>query len=424
MKKRCLAATMCITMIAGIFAGCSGQEEQVANTEQQTTADMEEGGEITVWIPPYAASDAELTDQEFWDAQFDVFEEENNCTVRVEIIPWDGYIQKITTGITSGDGPDVIYIDTPYDLAASGALEPLESYFTEEELEQYIYWDLGKIGETQYVAPMLVGNAVVLYCNMDMLNAAGVEAVPQTWEEFMDACIKIKDNGQQPFLQAWGGMAKSMIMNGFLPFYWQSGGEFLNSDGNPDINNEYGLKTLEFLCSFMENGIFDETITAEDDVKTKFREGQVAMYIGDTGSSDKITEAGINWDFTPALTRTDGKQATWIAADSLAIASNSENKELAAKAMKYMLSAPVMDSFHETMYAMNPITKDAKYYGDERFESMYMEHPEIFHNWPPFGGSDAFYDSLSKNIQLMFMGDLTPQEVLDETMHQYDSQGF
>ena len=117
MKKRCLAATMCITMIAGLFAGCSGQEEQAANTEQQTTADMEEGGEITVWIPPYAASDAELTDQEFWDAQFDVFEEENNCTVRVEIIPWDGYIQKITTGITSGDGPDVIYIDTPYDLS-------------------------------------------------------------------------------------------------------------------------------------------------------------------------------------------------------------------------------------------------------------------------------------------------------------------
>ncbi len=424
MKRRCLAATMCITMIAGLFAGCSGQEEQAANTEQQATADIEEGGEITVWIPPYAASDAEQTDQEFWDAQFDAFEEENNCTVRVEIIPWEGYIQKITTGITSGDGPDVIYIDTPYDLAASGALEPLESYFTEEELEQYIYWDLGKIGDTQYVAPMLVGNAAILYCNMDMLNAAGVEAVPQTWEEFMDACIKIKDNGQQPFLQAWGGMGKSMIMNGFLPFYWQSGAEFLDSEGNPDINNEQGLKTIEFLYSFMENGIFDETITAEDDVKTKFREGKVAMYIGDTGSSDKNTEAGINWDFTAGLTGTDGRQATWIAADSLAIASNSENKELAAKAMKYMLSAPVMDAFHESMYAMNPITTDAKYYGDEKFETMYMENPEIFHNWPAFAGSDAFYDNLSKNIQAMYMGDLTPQEVLDETMQQYDSQGF
>ena len=92
--------------------------------------------------------------------------------------------------------------------------------------------------------------------------------------------------------------------------------------------------------------------------------------------------------------------------------------------MKYMLSAPVMDAFHESMYAMNPITTDAKYYGDEKFETMYMENPEIFHNWPAFAGSDAFYDNLSKNIQAMYMGDLTPQEVLDETMQQYDSQGF
>ena len=103
---------MCMVMLVGLLAGCGGQEEPAAGTETQTatgagtqaSAGSGEGGEITVWIPPYAASDAEQTDQEFWDAQFDAFEKENNCTVRVEIIPWEGYIQKITTGITSGDG--------------------------------------------------------------------------------------------------------------------------------------------------------------------------------------------------------------------------------------------------------------------------------------------------------------------------------
>ena len=240
----------------------------------------------------------------------------------------------------------------------------------------------------------------------------------------MAACTAIQETtGVQPFLQSWGGtVVKGVITTSFLPYYWQAGGEFLDSEGRPAINNEQGLKTLDFLKSFMDNGIYDETITAEDDIKTKFQSGQLAMYVGDTGSASSHTENGINWDFTPALTGEGGVQATWIAADSLAIASNSENKELAAEAMKYMLSAPVMDAFHEEMYAMCPITTDAAYYDNERFQTMYTEQADIFKNWPQFENADSFWDILFKNIQSMYMGDMTPQEVLDDTMEQYESQ--
>ena len=144
------------------------------------------------------------------------------------------------------------------------------------------------------------------------------------------------------------------------------------------------------------------------------------MYVGDTGSAKKTTEAGINWEANPALKGPNGDRATWIAADSLAVASNSKNKELAVAALKYMLSAKVMDAFHEQMYAMCPITKDAKFFDDERFQSMYLDEPELFHNWPAFENSDAFWDYLQKNMQSMYMGELTPQQVLDETMQQYE----
>ena len=424
MKKRWLAMLLGTTMVAGSLAACrnNGGAPEASGDNGGSKDANADGGEISVWIPPYASSDAEVTDQEFWDAQFDAFEKENNCTVKVEILPWDGYGQKVTTGLTSGSGPDVLYIDTAYDLAVSGALEPLESYFSEEELEKYIYWDLGKIDGTQYLAPMLVGNASILYCNMDVLNEAGVTEVPTTWESFMDACKKIKEKTDvQPFLQSWGGTGKGILMTSFLPYYWQAGGEFLDAEGKPAINNAQGLETLEFLKSFLDEGIFDETITAEDDIKTKFQEGKLAMYVGDTGAAKKNTEAGINWDFAPSLVGPSGNMATWIASDSLAIASNSENKELAAKAMKYMLSAPVMDAFHEQMYAMCPITTDAKYYDNEKFQKMYTEQAEIFHNWPAFENSDALYDLLLKNIQSMFMGDMTPQQVLDDAMEQYEA---
>lgn len=409
--KKIAMVVFSVGMAAGLLAGCKSADETTGGKQQ-----------VTVWIPPYAQSDAELTDQKFWDEKFDVFEQENNCTVKVEIIPWDGYKQKVITGLSSGEGPDVVYIDTPYDLVAAGAFEPLDEYFTEEETENYLYWDLGEINGAHYVSPMLVGNANILYCNMDILKKAGFDSVPETWEELQEYCFKIQETSPEvaPFLQGWGVSGKAPIMSGFLPYYWQTGEEFLNSEGKPDIDNEGGLETIKFLKSFQDNGIFDETIVAMDDLQTKFEDGKLAMYVGDTGSSKKLTEAGINWDFTPSLVGPSGKQATWIAADSLAVSSNSKNKELAVKALKYMESAPVMDSFHEEMYAMCPITKDASYNDDERFQNMYLEQAEIFHNWPAFANSDAFYDALVKNIQSMYMGDITPEDVIKDTMKQYE----
>ncbi len=431
MKKKLLAAFLVTAMLFSSLAGC-GQSSSTTSTSVATsegtsvaaegeTTLIGEGKTIRVWIPPYAKTDAELTDQMFWDEQFDAFEAETGCTVLVEIIPWEGYKQKITTGLISNDGPDVVYIDTPYDLVASGAFEPLDDYFTQEEVDNYIYWSLGEIQGQQYVAPMLVGNASVLYCNMDILAEAGYDTPPQTWDELVEYSLKIKEviPDVQPFLQNWGSKTKGALVVSWLPYYWQTGESFLDADGKPAINNEGGLATVEFLKSLLDVGIFDETITAAENPRDAFRAGEVAMYVGDTGSARKTTEAGINWDVNPALEGPNGDRATWIAADSLAVASNSQNKELAVAALKYMLSAPVMDAFHEEMYAMCPITYDAKYTDHEKFQSMYVDQPELFHNWPAFENSDAFWDYLLKNMQSMYMGELTPQEVLDDTMQQY-----
>lgn len=68
---------------------------------------------------------------------------------------------------------------------------------------------------------------------------------------------------------------------------------------------------------------------------------------------------------------------------------------------------------------MQPVTVDAKYTDDEAFKELYTTNADILHNWPAFENSDSFYDVLYKNIQSMFMGDMEPQQVLDDTMEQY-----
>ena len=381
-----------------------------------------EGGVVRMWMPPFKGGDAEYTDEMFWNDTFDAFEAENNCTVEVTILPWAGYMEKVTTGITSGDGPDVMYIDTLYDLAAAGALEPLDAYFTDEEKANYVYWDMGNIAGGQYVLPMMVGNANVLFCNMDILAAAGLTEVPKTWDDVIAYSKAIKDSGSAvtyPFLQPWGNTnGKSTCMTSFLPYFWQAGGEFLNAEGIPNLDSDAGRTALNFLKSLMDEGVFDDTILSASDPTDMFNNGETAMVILSTGNARSVDEAGVNWSFT-ALAGPNGDKGIWVSGDSLAVPSNSPNKELAVKAMKYMTSAAVMDAYHEQIYSLPPITQDAAYTDNEIFKDLYENGTADFHTWPAFENADAFYDVLFKNIQSMYMGELTVDEVIANTMSEY-----
>lgn len=393
-----------------------------APAESSEPANPDAGAVLKVWIPPYAGGDAEYNDMDFWTDQFKDFETENDCKVEVSIFPWSGYMQKITTGLNSGDGPDVIYIDTLYDLAAAGALLPLGSYFTEEEKANYYYYDMGMIAGDQYVLPLVVGDATVMFCNMDILKEAGFTTPPKTWDEIVTYSKKIKEVKPDIYslIQPWGNSSgKSTMMTSFLPYFWQAGGEFLTADGKPNLDSDAGRTTLNYLKGFQDEGIFDDTIVSVGDAPAQFRSGQAAMFMGGTGMAASFTEAGINWDF--GKIEGPGGKGYWISGDSLAVVNSTKHKELSVKAMKHMASAKVMDQFHEKLYAAAPLTKDSKYTEDERFQEIYEKETEFFHVWPAFNNADSFYDILFKNIQSMYMGDLTTEQVIENTMKEYNS---
>lgn len=98
-----------------------------------------------------------------------------------------------------------------------------------------------------------------------------------------------------------------------------------------------------------------------------------------------------------------------------------ENKDLAAKLMKYITSADVMSDFHKKVSEQPPITKDETYTGDKRFENLFSDYADNFETLPVFKGSTSMYDSLFKNMQSMMLGDMKSSEVLKQTTDYYDS---
>ena len=85
-------------------------------------------------------------------------------------------------------------------------------------------------------------------------------------------------------------------------------------------------------------------------------------------------------------------------------------------------SGAVMDKFHSEVFYLPPFTKDATFVKDEKLYALTSEHIDNVYVVSEFEGKASFEKELQANIQMMFMGDLTPQEVLDNTMQYYAEQ--
>lgn len=434
-KKAFLALALTVTMAAGIFSGCgsSGSSDSGSSSSSDSSEDSTESSDssdssdssasttLTFWFPTFASSDGEVTDEEFWDEALQPFEDENNCEVKVEIIPWDNYEEKYLTGTTSNDGPDVgyMYMEMFYDYIENGTLAEIDGYFTDEEKENYLYYNLGNLLGAQYALPVVVGNPRILIANMDILNDAGITEVPTTTEEFLAACEAIKESNPDvaPFMQSWGATHYGGLNEIFWPFFWSNGGQIVDDEGNLTLDSEAGVETVEFIRGLLDQGYIPASCTSNDDAIEPFKNGEVAMIY--CASSNALNIDTVNWDYT-AVVQGSEKAETFVAADCLVMFNKCENKELAAELMKFITSKEVMSDFHTRVSEQPPITADDTYTGDERFESLFTENGDNFVSLPVFKGAASMYDTLYKNLQSMMLGEMEPQDVLTETTTYYN----
>ena len=127
-----------------------------------------------------------------------------------------------------------MYLEMFNDFIEMGALEPLDAYITDADRENYLYLDKGFIKGKQYTMPFIVGNARILYFNMDILEQAGVTELPATWQDLVDVAVKIKEAGLpgvMPFAGEWADPAIGALNNLYYPYLWQAGGDIYNEDG-------------------------------------------------------------------------------------------------------------------------------------------------------------------------------------------------
>lgn len=191
------------------------------------------------------------------------------------------------------------------------------------------YYD-GTLKEIPY---QLKGNGY-LY-NKELFKQAGIENAPANWEEFLDACQKLKDAGITPIttddayaMQAFG-MHLARLLGSDTVKEVVNNGEW----DRPEV-----LQTAQSFEKLAANGYFSKIVGSNvwpTGQNTEFAIGTAAMYCSGTfipNEVKSITGDGFEWGFfnyPEVAGGINGTEAMVVGFQSFAITSKCENQEAA-----------------------------------------------------------------------------------------------
>lgn len=189
-KKRLLAVLMAAAMTFSLAACGSGGS---GNASGEGASESGETQTITMLVQQSRNFDG-------LQEMIKKLEEDENIVIDVQVVPDDESLNMIKMKLNSGECPDLIDYNVPaiYDIvdpAENFADMSDEEWVSKLKIPENVTADDGKI----YGFPFLsVPGVHGFIYNKDVFEQCGITEEPTTWEEFLDVCQTIKDNGITP----------------------------------------------------------------------------------------------------------------------------------------------------------------------------------------------------------------------------------
>jgi len=196
MLKRLTSLTVSLVLVMSMLAACGSDNKNDGNTATNGTSN----GEKQVTINMFTAS-PEYT--EAFNAYIKEYAKvKPNVKINLEIMQAD-YNTVLKSKISSGNTPDVFQttaggdIDTFAEYSADLTNEPLAAAMTESIRTNMTSTDGRVLGLP------VKGNLMNMIVNMDLLEEAGITAIPTTIAELDEAIVKLEAKGIIPFANAY-----------------------------------------------------------------------------------------------------------------------------------------------------------------------------------------------------------------------------
>lgn len=351
-KVRVLSVLAALILVpAMLFAGGSSEaadEDGVVLTlwnSSQTMVDFYE----EIVIPEFLATHPEVKD------------------VEVLYMPIEDFVQRLAVVLPAGDVPDVMEIEdswaTPY--VTAGYFEPntpeLDAILDQmmPVFQNNLTWDGKRWGVP--VAPF----QEFFFWNTDMLAEAGYSEPPETWDEVVEAAVKMTRRDETGKITRSGfsmrlggnpsGTAQKFWVLGLLPNgvdIWEES-ETTPGKYHAGFDNEGGYNALKTYIDLLYKYKVDDFASMKD--TEAFANGRTAINMRESSAAVSVTQQGpdINWVATP-MPYGPVRRATFMLSLNLYVPVDSKHKDLAREFIELATSREMYEKQTATRYCYNP----------------------------------------------------------------------
>lgn len=424
-----MSALMILTLILG---ACTPAVEEEVETEEvvaeETEAPTEEESEeteaekTTIRVMSFFAYD----NPEVEAGVVEAFEAAHpDIKVELEMVPLSDIITKYKTLVAGGEAPDVISLnfENTSQIAALGALEPLDDYIASDGYDMSVYYDntvsMYQLDGVQWAMPATFSDVVVFY-NKNLFDEAEV-AYPSEdwgWDDLVSAGQALTQDTDDDGMTDIFGYALA-----WWPMYlYLNGADVLTEDGTAcALESPEAIEGFQKMVDLQSEG---GIAPSRGDLATQgdwdmFIAGRLAMY--PTGPwavqpfNDSITD--FEWDIAhhPA----GAQKATFLFGNAYAMSSSSENKDAAWAFLKFATGPEGGQIRQEGKYEISTVKEVAE---NEFLTSLagaspesaivFMEAAEYAMNPPKTPYWSEVHDAIWPELELALLGELTVEEAM------------
>lgn len=369
--KKILAVSLAGAMATGMLAGCGGSggsstsaaadADSASSASSSAAADSgstEASGdvkEVSVWH--YFEHEAAALEKIAEDYNASQDKIHITCT----FVSREELMKQYTIGAVSGELPDIGMVDSP-DMASYislGVFEDIDAELQEwGELDQFYAGPLSSCMDSEGKLHGIPNNSncLALLCNMDILNAAGIENPPTTWDEFYEACQKTTNAADSVYGFAMCAIGNEEGTFQYIPWLYSAGADVTT------LSSPEAAESLDFLAKLVDEGLMSKEVVnwGQGDALNAFAAGKAAMLESGTWQISQFDSGDVelNCNYKYALLPKGKENASVIGGENFGVCAGSEAKEECVDFLKYMMTAQNNADWCE-MAGKLPVRSDA-----------------------------------------------------------------
>jgi multiple sugar transport system substrate-binding protein len=333
-------------------------------------------------------------------------------------------VQDFAAGTVDYDGLDHSSFFT---VIKADGLEPLDAYFSTEDLADFIpgILNAGKKDGKLWVMPRHFDISCLHY-RTDL----GMTAPPETWDDFKAGALQLTKDNPGVFGTQFAGKEEALTGR-FYEILLAEGGLLLDESFMPVFNSPAGVKAISMFSELYSAGAMppDMTNFLWEDVANQWVNGLIGMYTEWYGWYSYFQD--------PASSKVAGKfdiarqpmgdgniHSGWAGHHGFSITKASKEKEMAASLIKYLTSVEgnqaeaKLGILIARQSVWDQLIKEAEGSTDplakKRLELAVLQAQEDFRSPPLIAEWLPLSNILYPILQQVILGDSEPQAGLDE----------